>query len=115
MATAFRRETRGTCAHGNAGEASAVPAFAPEELHQREQLALVMPLSLLAGEAWRRSRALLRASYRDLIVVTIANAKASFSADTSMAECLIVATKAPGGGARATFVVLERAPSDESE
>ena len=115
MAKAFRRATRGTCAHGNAGEASAFLALGHAKLREGGRLALVMPLSLLAGEAWRRSRALLRASYRDLIVVTIANVRASFSADTAMAECLIVGTKARRGEGRATFVTLEHAPADERE
>lgn len=114
MAKAFRSATRGTCAHGNAGEASAFLALAHAKLLEGGRLALILPLSLLAGEAWRRSRALLRSSFRDLVVVTIAG-RGSFSSDTSMGECMLVATRAKKGSARATFVVLDRAPDDEHE
>jgi hypothetical protein len=72
-----------------------------------------MPMSLLAGEAWLKSRQLLWKSYSDLIVVTIAGAASdemSFSADTDIAECLIIGTKRIAEKKRATFVVLRKAP-----
>jgi hypothetical protein len=114
MSKAFRVATRGTCAHGNAGEASAFLALGHARLREGGRLALILPLSLLAGEAWRRSRALLRRSYRDLIVATISGT-GSFSSDTTMGECLLVATKSKKGSTRGTFVVLDRAPADERE
>ena len=117
MAKQFQKLTNGTSVHGNAGEASAFLVLADEKLRERGRLALVMPLSLLAGGAWEKSRALLRSSYIDLIVVTIAGGEceedSSFSADTGMAECLVVATKAREGSKRATFVVLDDRPDHQ--
>lgn len=72
-----------------------------------------MPLSLVSGDAWNKSRALLRKSYADLILVSIAgrrDADLSFSADTGMGECLICCRKDNGGTKRAIFVILEEWP-----
>ena len=117
MSKAFSKLTEGTSVHGNAGEASAFLVLANDKLRDGGRLALVMPLSLLAGQAWEKSRALLRSSYADLTIVTVAGGaseeESSFSADTGMAECLVVATKAKGGSKRATFVVLENRPDHQ--
>jgi hypothetical protein len=77
-------------------------------------LALVMPLSLLAGDSWQQSRELLAKNYTDLIIVSIAAERdedMSFSADTDMGECLVVGRRTPTKSARATFVVLDERPS----
>jgi hypothetical protein len=117
MSAAFQKLTKGTSAHGNAGEASAFLVLANDKLRDGGRLALVMPLSLLAGAAWEKSRQLLRTSYSDLIILSVAGGaseeESSFSADTGMAECLVVATKARGGTKRATFVVLENRPDHQ--
>jgi hypothetical protein len=89
-------------------------------------LAVVMPLSLLSGEAWTRSRAMLAKKYTDIVVLSIASeddAEMSFSADTGMGECLLVAGKARVGSLvgkeikpasdRATFVVLNERPGSQ--
>ena len=77
---------------------------------------MVMPISLMSGEAWEESRRLLRKSYDDLMLVSIAGAKdndMSFSADTAWAECLVIGRKAGQSSRwhRATFVVLYERPS----
>lgn len=117
MAKKLQRLTAGTTAHGNAGEASIFLVLADRKLKSNATLALVMPLSLLSGEAWEGSRQLLRTGYRDLTVLSIAgreDAELSFSADTDMAECLIIASK--GGGAdRATFAILKARPATRLE
>jgi hypothetical protein len=51
MGAATRRLTAGTSAHGNAGEASIFLVLADRKLKQGGRLALVMPLSLMSGEA----------------------------------------------------------------
>lgn len=115
----FAKElTRGTSAHGNAGEASIFLVLADRKLKEGGALALVMPLSLMAGQAWRESRRLLKEGYEDLILVTIAAEKtedASFSADTGMAECLVFGRKAAGGSGRATFLTLYQRPASTGE
>ena len=113
MAGAVKRLTVGTSAHGNAGEASIFLVLANEKLRPKGTLALVMPLSLMSGEAWEKSRHLLATSYRDLVLVSITGAaddEMSFSADTDMGECLVVGRKSVGGSARATFVILNKRP-----
>ncbi len=114
MAKAAQRLLQGTSAHGNAGEASAFLVLADRKLKDGGTLAMVMPLSLLSGEAWEESRKLLRKSYDDLILISIAGSKdneLSFSADTGMGECLVIGRKTGKKSGRATFVVLNERPS----
>lgn len=114
MAKAAERLTRGTSAHGNAGEASIFLALADRKLKPGGMLAMVMPLSLMAGESWEDSRALLAKNYCDLVLISIAgadDAALSFSADTGMGECLVVGRKSADGSTRATFVVLDERPA----
>jgi hypothetical protein len=109
MAEATRRLTAGTSAHGNAGEASIFLVLADRKLKNGGVLALVMPLSLMLGESWEDSRAMVAKNYSDLVIVSIAGADGaglSFSADKDMAECLIAGRKAKSKSNRATFVVL---------
>ncbi len=113
MADATKRLTAGTSAHGNAGEASIFLSLAHRKLKPRGALALVMPLSLVSGDSWEGSRALLAKYYSDLVVVSIAGAGSedmSFSADTGMAECLLLGRKRGRGSKRATFVILSERP-----
>ena len=114
MAAATKRLTDGTSAHGNAGEASIFLVLADRKLKQKGVLALVMPLSLLSGDAWEKSRALLAQHYTELVLVSIAGGGSddmSFSADTGMGECLVVGRKSKTPGKRATFVVLKERPA----
>jgi hypothetical protein len=123
MAEATKRLTAGTSAHGNAGEASVFLVLGHRKVKDRGVLAMVMPLSLLGGESWEGSRALLSKYYSDLVVVSIAGSGGgdlSFSADTDMAECLIVGRKRKLARQktlekketnRATFVVLNERPA----
>ena len=114
MAEATKRLTAGTSAHGNAGEASIFLVLADRKLKNSGTLALVMPLSLLVGESWEDSRNLLRRNYADITILSIAGPGSedmSFSADTGMAECLVVARKSSRGSERATFVILKERPA----
>ena len=86
---------RGTVYHGNAGIASAFAALGHRKLKAGGVLALVLPLSAAVGLSWQTFRDLLSKEYTDLSVSSIAaNGKdMSFSSDTGMAECLVVARK----------------------
>ena len=111
--------------HGHAGLASHFTDLAMRKVRTDSgTLALVLPLSALSGAAWEGIRSALLAHCRDLTVVTIASTGThdrSFSADTGMAECLLVAnttaTKgdAPTGVQPATFVFLHSAPSSAAQ
>jgi hypothetical protein len=114
MAEATKRLTAGTSAHGNAGEASIFLVLADRKVKSGGIVALVMPLSLMLGESWERSRVLLTKNYSGIMVLSIAGAtdeESSFSADTDMAECLVVARKSKPESNRATFVVLKERPA----
>jgi hypothetical protein len=113
MGRATSQLTKGTSAHGNAGEASIFLVLADRKLKPDGTLALVMPLSLLCGDAWEKSRRLLAKGFNDLVLVSIAaadDAALSFSADTGMGECLVVGRKDDKGSKRATFVILKERP-----
>ena len=113
MSAAARKLTKGTIAHGNAGEASIFLALADRKLAEDGMLAMVMPLTLLTGSSWQKCRTRLAEAYENLILVTIAGSDSksmSFSADTGMAECLVVGKRNGKRQSRATFIVLEKSP-----
>ena len=82
--------------HGYAGLASNFIDLADQKVKPGGVLALVLPLTIVAGESWSAARRLLARHYRDLDVLTIAavgQSETSFSADTGMGEALIVGVK----------------------
>ena len=106
--------------HGNAGLASNFFDLAHAKVRPGGTVALVLPSTVSAGDAWAPSRRLLRKYYRDITVVTIAAAGSNdraFSADTAMAEALVVATRrldddaAPVAAPATLWVNLARRPA----
>ena len=95
MAKRLSQFSKGTCYHGYAGIASAFVALGDRKLKPGGVLALVLPLSAAAGLSWQAFRKLLTDKYHDVEVLSIAaNGKdMSFSSDTGMAECLVIARK----------------------
>ena len=91
----IRREPK--VGHGNAGLASYFIDLAHAKIKSPGGiLALVLPASFLQGKAWSAARRLLDQHYRDVIVVSVAavgSTDRAFSADTGMAEVLVVATR----------------------
>ncbi len=86
--------------HGNAGLASNFIDLAHAKTKPGGVLALVLPAACVSGSSWEDARRLLESEYEDLAVLTIAaygDTDRAFSADTGMAEALIVATKCRGG------------------
>ena len=116
MAQRLERYKRGTCYHGSAGMASAFAALADKKLKPGGVLALVLPLAMAAGSSWEKFRQMLAEKYTDLEVLSIAaadNDLLSFSADTGMAEGLVVARKRRKGenpAESARFTSLRRRP-----
>ncbi len=87
---------KGTCYHGNAGIASAFAGLASRKLRHGGVIALVLPLSAASGYSWQQFRELMAQEYSGITVLSMASADndtLSFSADTGMAECLVVASK----------------------
>ena len=95
MAKLLKRYAKDTCYHGYAGIASAFVALADRKLRAGGVLALVLPLSAATGMSWLAFRKLLATQYENVTVSSIAagSDEVSFSSDTGMAECLVVATK----------------------
>ena len=115
MGQRINRLGKNSCYHGNAGIASAFAALVHRKLKPGGVLALVLPLSAAAGLSWRAFRKMLDSGYADLTVLSIAaNSKdMSFSADTGMAECLVIARKLKTGeppGTRLLFSSLTHRP-----
>ncbi len=82
--------------HGYAGLASNFIDLADQKVKPGGVLALVLPLTIVAGESWSAARRLLARNYRELNILTIAavgQSDRSFSADTGMGEALIVGVK----------------------
>ncbi len=118
-----RSRGAGALGGGNAGLAADFLDLALRKLTADGALALVLPLSALSGVDWQAARAALRSRFDELTVVTVAGAKSddsSFSADTGMADCLIVAARS-GAQAdrpraeRARFIVLDARPGSAQE
>ena len=95
MSAILSRYSKDTCYHGYAGIASAFVALANKKLRPGGVLALVLPLSIANGVSWQGVRTLLANDYTDATVVSIAanGDDMSFSSDTGMAECLVVARR----------------------
>ena len=109
---------RGSAYHGNAGIASAFAALGHRKLKVGGVLAMVLPLSAAVGLSWQNFRDLLTQEYADIRVLSIAaNGKdMSFSSDTGMAECLVIARRGVWPDAHAVsaqvvqFTSLNRRP-----
>lgn len=86
--------------NGNAGLASNFIDLAYVKVKPGGVLALVLPAVCVSGGSWKDVRDLLAREYEDVTVLTIAThgqTDRAFSADTGMAEALIVATKCSDG------------------
>ncbi len=114
-----RKYAEGTCAHGYAGIASWFVALADRMAKSDGTIALVLPMTALQGSSWQKVRQLITRDYGEVIVITIAVSEQfaqSFSADTGMAETLLVGRKSKRKhDGRGTFVSLNRRPRTEME
>ena len=93
MATQLRRIANDTTYHGHAGLASAFVEMGHRKLKQGGVMALVLPFTAINGASWLKFRRLIATEYSDFTVLSIAanGRDMSFSSDTGMAECLIIA------------------------
>lgn len=113
----IRRNQPMPAGNGNAGLASNFIDLAHVKLALGGVLALVLPATFLQGRSWHGARELLRKEYRDFTFISIAavgNTDRAWSADTGMAEVLVVATRKRGGDEdsdQACFINLDRRPA----
>ena len=115
MSRRLKLYTKDTCYHGYAGIASAFAALAHRKLKPDGVLALVLPLTAAVGLSWDKFRKMLAENYADIEVLSIAatGKDMSFSSDTGIAECLVVARKMCGSEVASnavTFTSFGRRP-----
>ena len=81
----------------------------------KSRMGFILPATCLTTSDWRKVRNMWATEYHDVTVITIADTKGescAFSADTSMAECMVVATKGKKNDntGRGTFISLNHRP-----
>ncbi|MEP6785016.1 MAG: hypothetical protein ABI898_04655 [Sphingomonadales bacterium] len=121
MAEKTARILAATAYHGNAGFASAFVEIGHRKLKAAGKIGFILPLGSLSGASWAKSRERWKRFYKDVITISIAgdDKHSAFSADTKMAEAMVMATKIditkqePGG--RLTSVSLHRRPESPLE
>ena len=115
-----------TIRDGNAGLGTDFAAIANNMVKPGGNIALVLPASSMfggidagSGASWQKFRRLLAEEYNDIMVVSIAQGAArdaAFSADTNLAEVIVVARKLNNGESparRAYFVNLVERPDSK--
>ena len=126
MAAKTKKLSEGTVGDGNAGLGSQFTAIANNMVKPGGHIALFLPLSSMLGGSdtkpggsWQKLRRMLAQNYNDITVVSIAQNKdvdSSFSADTGIAEAIIVARRLARGERqrlRAHFVNLSDRPPNK--
>ena len=126
MSDKVKRLSVGTISDGNAGLGTQFTAIANNMVKPGGHIALILPLSAMLGgsdspsaRSWLKLRGLLAENYNDVIVVSIAQNKdidSSFSADTDMAEVIVIARSLRDGekpNRLAYFVNLSERPADK--
>ena len=126
MSDKVKRLSIGTISDGNAGLGTQFAAIANNMVKPGGHIALILPLSAMLGgsdnpsaRSWLKLRGLLADKFNDIAVVSIAQNKdidSSFSADTDMAEVIVVARSLRDGEKPkrlAHFVNLSERPADK--
>ena len=127
MSDKVKALAKDTISDGNAGLGSNFSQIAHNMVRPNGHIALFLPLSSMVGgiydgkylRSWQKLRHLLAESYNDIIIMTIAQAAArdsSFSADTNMAEAIVIArrlNRRERPKRLAHFVNLKERPSDK--
>ncbi len=103
--------------NGNAGLASDFVDLADKMLKEdgKSKMGFILPIVCLVSPHWKKVRNMWATEYHNVVVITIADAKGencAFSADTSMAECIVVATKGKktDNTGRGRFISLNHRP-----
>ena len=115
MANRLKAIAKKSAYHGHAGLASAFASLGHRKLRPGGVIALVLPFTAVNGASWAKFRELIATDYTDVAIVSIvANGDdMSFSSDTGIAECLVIARKrrtSEQKAQRALFSSLRRRP-----
>ena len=110
MSAKVKMLTQGAPSNDYAGLASHFVELSRRKVRRGGTMAFVLPLSAMSGGSWDGVRQMWREAYTDIIVVTIAGEserESSFSAETDIGECLVIARRGEESvQRRGTFVVL---------
>ena len=103
--------------NGNAGLASDFVDLADKMLMEngKSKMGFILPIACLVSPHWKKVRNMWATEYHNVVVTTIADAKGencAFSADTTIAECMVVATKGKktDNTGRGIFISLNHRP-----
>ena len=103
----------------NPGEGVDFVDLADRMLKPNGTMAFVLPATAITGSSWQKVRKMWAEEYHNVLVVTIAHEdieECAFSADTGMAECLVIAKKGKRKNTgRGIFVCLKRCLHGELE
>ena len=104
---------------GANGFVSAFVDLADKKLRNGGTMGFILPLTVLRSPTTQELRDMWANEYHNVVVITMAQAKAedcTFSADTTMAECIVVATKGiDENTGRGKFVCLSDKPHSSLE
>ena len=116
---AAARKSGNTVTNGTAGQAADFFAIAHRYALPGDVLAFVLPMTVAGGKYWTAIRKCIATEYEDVIVIcnASANNKDGLSADTSINELMVVATKreCPGKPLSITYVNLTHVPESPME
>ena len=117
-----RRQKDWRVGDGNAGLPSDFVDLADKMLKKngKSKMGFILPVTCLMSPHWQKVRNMWSTEYHDVVVITIADAEGeacAFSADTSMAECMVVATKGKktNNTGRGRFISLNHRPRSALE
>ncbi len=126
MSEKVKRLAKDTISDGNAGLGTQFTSIANNMVRPGGHIALILPLSAMLGgsdnpsaKSWLKLRGLLAENYNGIIIVSIAQGAArdsAFSADTDMAEVIIIARRlrhSENPKYLAHFVNLTQRPPDK--
>ena len=117
MADRLTDLAQGSHYHGHAGLGSAFAEIADKKVRPGGVIALLILFTAINGSSWARFRRLIAEKYTDIDIISIAanGTDMSFSSDTGVAECMVIArrkTDQHRPTERAKFVSLRRRPRD---
>ena len=129
MSDKVKKLGKGTISDGNAGLGSQFTAIVHNMVKPGGHIALILPISSMLGGnwdgkqawAWQKLRRLLSENYSNIVVISVAQSKkadAAFSADTDLAEVIIVARRLASQevpSRQAHFVNLRERPGNKLE
>ena len=112
-----RKRKKWRVGNGNAGLASDFVDLADKMLKEngKSKMGFILPIVCLVSPHWKKVRNMWATEYHNVAVTTIADAEGkncAFSADTTIAECMVVATKGKSVDitGRGTFISLNHRP-----